>query len=213
MPPRRCAIIGAKSLRLTMQLFKRKQNRLAQLFIVAGAIALLFSFLISFEKMQLIADPNYVPPCDVSPFISCGSVMQTPQAAVFGFPNSWIGIAGFSIVVTIGFALLAGATFKRWFWKGIEVGLFLATVFIYWLFFQSVYRIGALCPYCMGVWATTIPLFWYTTTYNLREGHISLPKSLDKLLLKNSTLILILMYAVIVVAILVQFWSYWQTLI
>ena len=31
-------------------------------------------------------------------------------------------------------------------------------VFIHWLIFQSLYRIGALCPYCMVVWAVTIPL-------------------------------------------------------
>ncbi|PRC62285.1 hypothetical protein C6A85_03910, partial [Mycobacterium sp. ITM-2017-0098] len=30
--------------------------------------------------------------------------------------------------------------------------------FVHWLIFQSLYRIGALCPYCMVVWAVTIPL-------------------------------------------------------
>ena len=33
-----------------------------------------------------------------------------------------------------------------------------ASVFMHWLIFQSLYRIGALCPYCMVVWAVTIPL-------------------------------------------------------
>lgn len=29
---------------------------------------------------------------------------------------------------------------------------------MHWLIFQSLYRIGALCPYCMVVWAVTLCL-------------------------------------------------------
>ncbi len=42
--------------------------------------------------------------------------------------------------------------------SGLAAGTLLGTVFVHWLIFQSLYRIGALCPYCMVVWAVTIPL-------------------------------------------------------
>src|SRR5690606_13189412 len=106
--------------------------------------------------------------------IGCGAVMQSPQAEVFGFSNPLIGLAGFAIVVTIGFALLAGGRFKRWFWVATQLGMLFAVGFIYWLFFQAVYDIGSLCLYCMVVWAMVIPLFLGTLVYNLKEGHIQL---------------------------------------
>jgi hypothetical protein len=40
-------------------------------------------------------------------------------------------------------------------------------VFVHWLIFQSAFVIGALCPYCMVVWAVTIPTFFYVTVHNL----------------------------------------------
>ena len=40
-------------------------------------------------------------------------------------------------------------------------------VFVHWLIYQSVFVIGALCPYCMVVWAVTIPTFFYVTVHNL----------------------------------------------
>lgn len=189
-----------------------KKNYLAYLYSIGGLVAVLFSFLITIEKFELIANPDHVPPCNISPFISCGTVMKTAQASLFGFPNSLIGIAGFAIIVTIGFALFSGGQFKRWFWVCTQIGLSLALIFIYWLFYQSVYVIGALCPYCMVVWAITIPLFLSTLVYNIQNQHITLGKSLGNLLSKYSWVILLLMYGVIIIAITEHFWFYWSTL-
>ncbi|GAA3013484.1 hypothetical protein GCM10020229_26000 [Kitasatospora albolonga] len=49
--------------------------------------------------------------------------------------------------------------------------------FVTWLMTQTLYSIGALCPYCMVVWAAMIPLFWYTTLHNLRSGVIPRPEA------------------------------------
>lgn len=194
----------------------QNENRfLSYVLVVGGIIGLLFSTLILIEKMNLVQDPNYIPPCNISPFISCGSVMVTPQASIFGFPNSFLGMVGFSVMMTVGMALLAGATYKRWFWLSAQVGMTFSLGFVYWLFFQSVYRIGALCPYCMVVWTVTIPMFWYLTLYNLREGHLPLlnnwPVAVDYLH-KHSGKILALFYFVIVAAILIHFRVYWGAL-
>lgn len=172
-------------------------KKLPWLLIVGGLIAFLFSFLITFEKNIILSDPNHVTPCDINPFISCGTVMRTAQASVFGFPNSLLGIAGFAIVATIGFALLSGAQFKRWFWLGTQAGLTFAVGFIFWLFFQSVFRIGALCPYCMGVWTVTIPMFVYVTAYNFpRFAPYALATMLS-------------LYGIIIASIVYQFWAFW----
>lgn len=188
-----------------------KKMHLGLLMVLTGLPSLWAAFTIMIEKMAIAADPSHVPPCSINPFISCGPVMESWQASVFGFPNPFIGIIGFSIVATIGFALLAGASFKKWFWQGIQLGLLFAIGFVYWLFFQAVYDIGALCTYCMLVWTLTIPLFLYVTVYNIREKHIlSSVKNLSSSI-KNwqVVLVLILMYLFIIVPIAHKFWTDW----
>lgn len=183
---------------------------------VGGLIGFIAAFVLTIERIELLINPNYIPTCNVNPLISCGSVMKTEQARVFGFPNPIIGIFSFAIVTTIGMALLAGATFKRWFWLGLQAGTIFGLGFVHWLFYQSVYNIGALCPYCMVVWAVTIPIFWYVTLYNLRTGVIPTPKSLKGVVAfaqRHHGDILIIWYLAIIGLILNHFWYYWSTLI
>lgn len=200
----------------------KKENNLASsrslawLLVILGVIGFIASFVITIEKIALIKDPTHHVPCNISPLISCTSVMKTPQAEVFGFPNPLIGIAGFAIVVTVGMALLARANFKRWFWLGLQGGTIFGVAFIHWLFYQSVYVIGALCPYCMVVWAVTIPIFLYTTRYNFSQDYIKTPnllKGLVTLLHRYHASLLLLWYLAILGAITVHFWYYWSTLL
>lgn len=183
---------------------------------IGGIIGFLAAFIITVEKIELLKNPAYVPTCNISPLISCGSVMKTAQASVFGFPNSLIGIMGFAVVTTIGMAMLAGATFKRWFWLGLQAGTIFGVIFIHWLAFQSVYRIAALCPYCMVVWSVTIPIFLYVTFYNFRKGFIKVPtrlKGFVDFLQRHHGDVLIAWYLIILGLIINHFWYYWKTLI
>ncbi|EOM77580.1 Vitamin K epoxide reductase [Rhodococcus rhodnii] len=145
------------------------------LLVVAGLIGSLASFVLTIEKFELSVDADYVPSCSFDSVLDCGSVMATSQAAVFGFPNSLLGIVGFALVTTTGVALLAGASLSRWYWAGLQVGVTAATIFVHWLIAQSLYVVGALCPYCMVVWAATIPVFWYVTLRNLHHGVFTPP--------------------------------------
>lgn len=186
------------------------------LLVIFGLIGFLASADLSIEKVQLLKDPSYEPSCNISPLLSCGSVMVTPQAEAFGFPNPFIGVAGFAIVTTVGMAILAGARFKRWFWLGLQAGTAFGVLFVTWLQYQSIYAIGALCPYCIVVWTVTIPTFLYVLLYNLREGHIKTSGPYAKIaafLQKNHANILIAWYGVIILAILTHFWYYWKTLL
>ncbi len=126
--------------------------------LIAGVIGLAAALTLTIEKIELLIDPDYVPTCSINPVLSCGSVMITPQASVFGFPNPLIGIVAFSVVVVTGVLAVAKVALPRWYWAGLAAGALLGAAFVHWLIFQSLYRIGALCPYCMVVWAVTIPL-------------------------------------------------------
>ncbi|KAB1106823.1 vitamin K epoxide reductase family protein [Micromonospora aurantiaca] len=183
---------------------------------VGGGIGMLAATILTVEKINLLARPGYVPSCSINPILSCGSVMTTPQAEAFGIPNPLIGIAGFTAVTTIGVALLAGACLPRWFWLGLHAGATFGVVFVHWLIYQSLYVIGALCPYCMLVWAVTIPIFLYTTLRNLHDFSGPLPGPVRAAGIAAAgyhSLILTAWYALILAAILARFWDYWTTLI
>lgn len=177
---------------------------LAWLYVIGGGLGLAAAFALAIEKFATLRDPGYVPTCSINPIISCGSVMDSPQAEAFGFPNPLLGIAGFAIVVTTGVAALAGFDPPRWYRIALNVGAALGVVFVHWLIFASLYDIHALCPYCMVVWAVTIPIFWFTT---LDTWPALAP------LRKIGGALLALWYVAIVVLILIAFWDYWTSLI
>ncbi len=140
--------------------------------VLTGAVAWIASGILVLERIALYKNPDHVTSCDFNPWVSCGTVMKSSQAALLGFPNPFLGIVGFGIVITIGMALLAGARFARWYWIGVQAGVSLAMLFIVWLWSQALYEINALCLYCMVVWALMIPMFLYTTARNIAHGVI-----------------------------------------
>ncbi|WP_067175197.1 vitamin K epoxide reductase family protein [Microtetraspora niveoalba] len=183
---------------------------------LGGGGGLVAAFLLMVERLRLAADPDYVPSCSINPILSCGSVMKTEQAALFGFPNPLIGVAAFSVVIAVGMALLAGARFRSWFWYGLQAGTLAGVLFVHWLIFQSLYRIGALCPYCMVVWSVTIPVFWYVTLANLEAGRIPLPgvaRRFAAAAARYHTVVLTVWAFVIAGLVLERFWAYWITLL
>ncbi|HYH75407.1 MAG TPA: vitamin K epoxide reductase family protein [Candidatus Saccharimonadales bacterium] len=181
------------------------------LLIICGTIGLIAAFIITFEKIELLKDPNFVPSCNLNPIISCGSVMGSEQSNAFGFPNPLIGLMAFPVVITTGVVMLMGVSLKRWYMLGLQLGTVLGLAFIHWLFFQSTYRIGALCPYCIAVWIMTITLFWYVLLYNIEAKHVVLKGKAAQLgtFLRRHHLDILLVWLLILVAlILKRFWYY-----
>jgi uncharacterized membrane protein len=180
--------------------------------LVGGLIGELAAFVLTVEKIALLSDPSYVPTCSINPVLSCGSIMRTPQAELFGFPNPLLGIAGFGVVVTTGVALLAGTRLARWYWLGLQAGATAGVVLVHWLIYQSLYSIGALCPYCMVVWAVTIPIFVYVTVHNLQAGHLP-ARGWARRLGDYHSVIVVAWFLVIAVLALEAFWNYWSSLL
>lgn len=146
------------------------QRGWALLLIVGGAIGFLASMILTIDRFKLMTNPQTVLVCDISPFVTCGPVMSSRAGALFGFPNPLLGIAGFAIVGTTGMVLLAGARLARWYQAAFTIGCLLAMVFLTWLQTQTLYVIGALCIWCMCVWAVTIPVFVVTAARTLAAG-------------------------------------------
>lgn len=142
---------------------------------VSGLIGLYTSFVLSIEAWRLAADPQASLSCDLSSVISCSTVAQTWQAELLGFPNAFLGIAFEVAVITVSIAAIGGVRFPRWFMVGMQVLYTIALLFAYWLFLQSYFVIGALCPWCLLITVTTTLVWAGLTRWNVRDGHINLP--------------------------------------
>lgn len=178
--------------------------------LLAGAVGFVAAFTLTVEKIEILINPAYVPSCSINPVLSCGSVMVTPQAAVFGFPNPLIGIVAFTVVVVTGVLAVARVSLPQWYWVGLAVGTLLGVVFVHWLIVQSLYHIGALCPYCMVVWAVTIPLFTVAASIALRPLAAN---PVARLAYQWRWSLVALWFTALILMILVRFWNYWSTLI
>lgn len=178
--------------------------------LVAGVAGLAAALALTIEKIEILIDPTYVPSCSLNPVISCGSVMTTEQASAFGFPNSLIGIVAFTVVLVTGVLSVAGVQLPRWYWSGLAIGSLLGAVFVHRLIFQSLYRIGALCPYCMVVWSVTIPLLVVSASIALRPlgSH-----RWARILYQWRWSLVVFWFVALVLAILERFWDYWITLV
>lgn len=137
---------------------------------VFGLIGLIASFVLTVEKIHLAENPNAILSCSFNLVLNCSEVMKTWQSSVFGFPNMLIGMMGYPVVVTVAVAGLAGVKFPRPFLLTAQVFYTLGALFSYWLFFQSVYSIQVLCPWCLIVTFSTTILLATITHYNLQEN-------------------------------------------
>lgn len=182
--------------------------------VIGGIIGLFASSILTIEKIHIAADPSFQPSCTISPIVACSPVIASPQAAAFGFPNPFLGLAGFGMVIAVGMMLFAGATkLKKWFWWCFQAGTVFGILFVAWLISQSLYDIGKLCLYCMAVWSVTIPIFWTTLAFNIKEKNIKLSNPVGSFIRDNAGKLIALSYVTVLILILTRFSEYWYSLL
>lgn len=173
--------------------------------LVTSVVGWIASGILVIERLRVYADANYITSCDISPWVSCGTVFQTWQASLFGFPNPLIGIVAFAVVITTAMALLARARFARWYWVGLQIGVTLGMVFVVWLWSQALFDIYVLCIYCIVVWTAMIPLFVFTTVRNLAAGVIPAPAGLVRFASEWAWAIVVLLWVATAASIFFRF--------
>ncbi|MEU9670553.1 vitamin K epoxide reductase family protein [Streptomyces galilaeus] len=188
-------------------------RRTGWVMVLTGTVGWLASFQLTVDDWRLLRDPSYQPPCNISPVVSCGSVMSSPQGSLFGFPNMLLGLGAFAAVAALGVAVLTGSRLHRRLWLSLTAGALVGVVFVHWLIGQSLYTLDKLCPYCAVVWAVTIALFWYVALHCLERGILRAPRGLLLLLRDTHWMLLGAWYGVIALLVLTRFWPYWSSLL
>jgi uncharacterized membrane protein len=141
----------------------------------SACLSLLASFVLSIDAVRLAANPNVSLSCNINAVVSCGAVAESWQAHLFGFPNAFLGLVAEPVVITIAVASLAGIRFPRGFMFAAQVVYTLGVIFAYWLLYQAMVNIGALCPWCLLVTVSTTLVFATLTHVNIREDNLYLP--------------------------------------
>lgn len=183
----------------------------ALLLVLTGAAGLLASWVITLDKFKLLEDPGFTPGCSLNPVVSCGSVMKSDQASVFGFPNPMLGLVAYGVVVCVGMSLLAGAVLARWYWLTFDAGCLFGVGFVTWLQFESLYRINALCLWCVLAWIATIVLFWYVTSFAVRRRLLPAPGWARTFLDEFTWVLPVVHLGVVGMLILTRWWDFWTS--
>lgn len=150
--------------------------------LVSSIASLVASFVLSVEALTLAEDPTADLGCDINAVLSCGTVAASWQASVLGFPNAFLGLIAEPVVITIAIAGLGGVRFPRWFMLGAQAVYTIGFGFAYWLFYEAMFDIGALCPWCLLVTVATTLVFFEMTHVNIRDNNLYLPRRLHETL-------------------------------
>ncbi|CAM5617447.1 Integral membrane protein OS=Streptomyces glaucescens OX=1907 GN=SGLAU_06070 PE=3 SV=1 [Streptomyces glaucescens] len=101
--------------------------------------------------------------------------MESDQASVFGFPNPMLGLVTYGIVDLRRHEPARPGPLPALVLAHLQRRHALRRRFCAWLMFQSLYRINALCLWCCLAWVATIIMFWYVTSFNVRNGFLPAP--------------------------------------
>jgi len=149
------------------------------IFIFAG-FGTLASFFLTVDEFILLKNPDTKLFCSVNAIINCASIMQTWQASVFGFPNSIIGLMTYPVLMALALVGYLGIKLPRNLFLAMYIGVISGLLFAHWLFFESLYSIHILCPWCLLTIISTIIIFGASTHYLLRQNLIGFGKYSNK---------------------------------
>lgn len=150
--------------------------------LLSSVASLVASFVLAVEAITLAENPAAKLGCDINAVLSCGTVGASWQASVFGFPNAFLGLIAEPVVITIAIAALSGVRFKRWFMLAAQLIYTLGLALAYWLFYQAMFNIGALCPWCLLITVATTLVFFEMTRINIRDNNLYLPQRIQQAL-------------------------------
>lgn len=173
---------------------------------IAGMVAMTWQ---ASERISMLKNPSVPLSCNLNPIIDCGTVLNNKLAALFGFPNAFIGMIVFTGLALSGIFMLSGTKPNRAY---RNIVMILSTVllgFSVWFFGVSLYIISKICIFCLVGWVVSIPIFVYTFA-NFASG--SRNKTLQKagaFFQKNHINIIVVSYVIMALMYFLKFQEYY----
>ena len=183
----------------------------AILFTILGFIGFYASLQLIMAEKTKLKNPETMLQCDLNPLIGCGKWIGAWQNEVlFGISNSVLGFAFFSGVIALGLVLLTDGRFGKWLWRALAVGTVLGLVWVLWFGYQSYVVERSMCPYCVIVWFTFIPLFVHVWARTLQAGHWGEGgEAIGSSLVRNRWIITGIIWVALILFTVLWFWNQW----
>ncbi len=118
------------------------------------------AFLQTLEKLTLLKNSHAILACNFNSVFSCSNVLNAWQSSVFGFPNSIMCLALFTIFGSVALVGLSGGTLTRGLRLGIQSLSLFTLGFALWFLGESIYVINALCVFCIFCFAGLLLVNW-----------------------------------------------------
>lgn len=139
--------------------------------IITGAsfVGLISSLIQTIERINYAKHPTTPLTCDVNAIFSCSNVFDAWQSSVFGFSNSLVCMMFFALTAGVALAGAAGSILNsklRYTFHFFSV-FFLG--FGAWYLWQSTYRIGYICIFCLLCYSAVIIMNWAWFRLHYRE--------------------------------------------
>lgn len=125
-----------------------------------GAIGTTAAFLQTTEKITLLKNKDAILTCDLNSVFSCTNVLNAWQSSVFGFPNSLMCMALFTIFGSMALVGASGGILPRRLRLGIQALSLFTLGFALWFLAQSIYVINALCILCIFCFGGLLLVNW-----------------------------------------------------
>ncbi len=164
------------------------------------------------ERIHMLKNPDAGLSCSLNPIVDCVGVLGNRLAAIFGFPNAFLGMIFFAILATAGMLLFSGGRFVGWFRKFVMAVSTVLILFSVWFYGVSLYSIGKICIFCVFGWIASVPMFWYGLLYYLENSNQKLSKRSARFLefgKKHHIDAIVLAYVVMLVLFLFRFRDYY----
>lgn len=161
------------------------------LVVLGATMGALASFMQLIEKIQLLKNPESNLICNVNSVFNCTNVLNAPQSAVFGFPNSMMSLVLFILFLGVGLVGLTGGKISRGMRLFTQFLSIFTLGFGMWFLWQSTFNIGAICLYCLANFTGLILLNigWLRINYSDIFKSKSITKNLEHTISNNLDLV------------------------
>lgn len=139
---------------------KQTQRPLWWLITGASFVGLISSLIQTIEKINFTARPDAALACDINDVFSCSNVFGAWQSSVFGFSNSLICMMFFALTAGVALTAATGSAVNRILRFVFHFFSVFFLGFGAWYLWQSTYRIGYICIFCLFCYSAVIAMNW-----------------------------------------------------
>ena len=170
-----------------------------------STVGLIASLIQTIERINFALQPKIPLSCDLSAIFSCSNVFDAWQSRVFGFSNSLVCMIFFAITLGVAMAGLTGSRISRIVRLGCQGSALFFLGFGAWYLWQSTFRIGFICIFCLFCYAAVIIMNWAWFRLNIQEfpPKIISSEKLQKFIEQGGDVAFAIMWAMAIVAMLI----------